>query len=368
MFKSSVVRRLSFLPVPTPGPLLHRGCFVLLVASLAAPAGAALSPGWQRVAMPAVSSYLELYIPQSLDTSHAAPLVVFLHGSSGTPEDYETYVAPAAEQAGCVLALPKSSNDLGWGFGNDNDIVDAAVSTVAGMLVVDTLRTSIAGHSAGGAYAYLLGYETPSGYNAVFSLSAPFYTVTAIEDPNYTAPIHMYYGSLDPNFTGGSEAQLRARWMSLGVPYEEDLELGYTHDTWPLSAMTAGFLFLTSHTYSSTPCVADGSHSCLLGRRYRVAVTWDNGQSNGTGTVAPASTDSSGIFWFFSPSNWELLVKLVDGCAVNQKVWVFASGTTNVAFTITVTDTVTQQVRTYSNPPGKAAGAIIDTSAFASCP
>ena len=48
--------------------------------------------------------------------------------------------------------------------------------------------------------------------------------------------------------------------------------------------------------------------------------------------------------------------------------WVFAAATTNVEYTITVTDTQEQQVKTYFNPLGTPAQPIQDTAAFATCP
>jgi len=72
--------------------------------------------------------------------------------------------------------------------------------------------------------------------------------------------------------------------------------------------------------------------------------------------------------WFFQPDNWELLVKVLDACQVNNRYWVFFAATTNVRFELTVTDTQTQMVKTYTNPLGQAANAITDTDAFATCP
>jgi len=61
-------------------------------------------------------------------------------------------------------------------------------------------------------------------------------------------------------------------------------------------------------------------------------------------------------------------VQLVDKCTVNDHFWVFYGGTTNVEFTLTVTDTQTSQTKSYFNPLGMPAAAITDTSAFAACP
>lgn len=61
-------------------------------------------------------------------------------------------------------------------------------------------------------------------------------------------------------------------------------------------------------------------------------------------------------------------MQLVDKCTVNDHFWVFYGGTTNVKFTLTVTDTQTSQTKSYFNPLGMPAAAITDTSAFAACP
>ncbi|MCP4658622.1 MAG: hypothetical protein GY856_24695 [bacterium] len=79
-------------------------------------------------------------------------------------------------------------------------------------------------------------------------------------------------------------------------------------------------------------------------------------------------SDDSGLLWFFDPDNWELLVKVLDGCAVNQRYWVFAAATTNVETTLEVTDSLSGQMKTYHNPLGTSAAAVTDTFAFATCP
>ena len=59
-----------------------------------------------------------------------------------------------------------------------------------------------------------------------------------------------------------------------------------------------------------------------------------------------------------------MLLKVVDGCTINQRFWVFAAATTNVQYTLTVTDTENGATRQYSNPLGRSSEAIIDTDAF----
>ena len=73
-------------------------------------------------------------------------------------------------------------------------------------------------------------------------------------------------------------------------------------------------------------------------------------------------------FLLFNPNNLDLLIQMLDGCAFNNNFWVFYAATTNVEFTVTVTDTTTNDTKTYFNPLGIPAPPILDTTAFATCP
>ncbi len=116
-------------------------------------------------------------------------------------------------------------------------------------------------------------------------------------------------------------------------------------------------------------CAEDSVTLCLNRGRFRVEVEWrDSRGGAGNGRVVPVSSADSGLFWFFSPENWEILVKVLDGCDINNRFWVFFAATTNVEFTVTVTDSFTGVTREYSNPLGRAADAVTDTAAFATCP
>ncbi len=129
-----------------------------------------------------------------------------------------------------------------------------------------------------------------------------------------------------------------------------------------------------SNTASATtptntgPCVADADTMCFNGGRFRVEMIWQfpNGQS-GTGKVVPL-TDNSGAFYFLNASNLEMLIKVLNACSIGNRFWVFFAATTNVQFTVTVTDTQTGNVKSYFNPQGTAALPVQDTNAFATCP
>jgi hypothetical protein len=81
---------------------------------------------------------------------------------------------------------------------------------------------------------------------------------------------------------------------------------------------------------------------------------------NGRGVVV---TSDTAYFWFFSANNVEVVIKIVDGRAVNGHYWVFYGALSDVEYTIRVTDNSTGAVKTYFNPAGTLAS-VADTSAF----
>jgi hypothetical protein len=108
---------------------------------------------------------------------------------------------------------------------------------------------------------------------------------------------------------------------------------------------------------------------CLTPNRFAVTSKWllPDG-TRGVGTVVPGSNSTSGLFWFFGADNWELLVKVLDGCALNNYKWVFAAATTNVHYQLAVTDVRAGVTKRYFNYFGQSAPAVTDTQAFATCP
>ena len=106
----------------------------------------------------------------------------------------------------------------------------------------------------------------------------------------------------------------------------------------------------------------------LNGERFAVVVEWRTAQGESGAAQLATRADDSAVLWFFSPDNWEMLVKLLDGCGVNGHFWLLAAATTNVELRMRVTDTVTGTVREYSSPLGASAAPVIDVEAFAACP
>ena len=83
--------------------------------------------------------------------------------------------------------------------------------------------------------------------------------------------------------------------------------------------------------------------------------------------IPVALTSDTGYLWFFQSSNVEIVVKVLNGCGINNRYWVFAGGLTDVNVDLIVTDYATGLVRAYTNPQKTPFQPIQDTSAFASC-
>jgi photosystem II stability/assembly factor-like uncharacterized protein len=137
-----------------------------------------------------------------------------------------------------------------------------------------------------------------------------------------------------------------------------------------LAAGPAGNLYVATEgglAVSPPPaaaCRANDTVLCLAGGRFALGVHWTLPDGTaGDAHVSPL-TNGSGGFWFFSPQSVELIVKMVDGRAVNGRYWLFGGALSDVAYTLTVTEVATGGVRTYSNPKGRLAS-FADTNAFA---
>jgi len=84
--------------------------------------------------------------------------------------------------------------------------------------------------------------------------------------------------------------------------------------------------------------------------------------------LRPHTTADSGVFWFFEPQNWELLVKVINGSAYDGHHWVFAGATSNLEFGLRVTDRYTDHARLYYNPKGQTPITLTEIGVFPDLP
>jgi hypothetical protein len=122
------------------------------------------------------------------------------------------------------------------------------------------------------------------------------------------------------------------------------------------------------------PCVENDNTLCLLDRRFQVDLSYrDFDGTTGLGRVLPNQRFFDGGGFGLAPFSVDLVapdvfVQMKDNCGTHESFGVTATGSTDVEYTLTVTDTQTGTSRGYFNPLGTAPDAIVDTEAFATCP
>jgi hypothetical protein len=120
---------------------------------------------------------------------------------------------------------------------------------------------------------------------------------------------------------------------------------------------------------STGSCVSDANTACLQSGRFEVKVDWQTATAAGNGQVmsfgGQRTQNDESVFWsFFSATNFEMGVKVLNGCGLTGKYWVFISGLTDQGWAVHVRDTQTGATRTYSNPVGQLSQTLADTSAL----
>jgi len=115
-------------------------------------------------------------------------------------------------------------------------------------------------------------------------------------------------------------------------------------------------------------CSQDLNTICLENARFRVHATYEDFEGNGGNAKMWSLTSDSGYATFFSDSNVEVFLKVLDACWLNDRFWVFAGGLTNVSVELQVEDTETGKVWHYSNPLGQSFATALDTdTSFTDC-
>ncbi len=189
-----------------------------------------------------------------------------------------------------------------------------------------------------------------------------------------SGPARRFVGVLDPAGIDARQVIPGGQSGVLGSPhYADQLPLWLTnghHDLVLEPGAVGDVETVEDFSPVGQPCVPDDTTLCFLDDRFRVTVDWRTGfGTSGPGRVVPVGGSArSGLFWFFAADNWEMLVKVLEGCEVNDRFWVFAASATSVEWTLTVEDTAAGEVAIYTNPLGRPSPAVTDTAAFATCP
>ena len=168
----------------------------------------------------------KLYVPGSY-AGQTVPLVVMLHGCTQNPDDFAvgTGMNELAEEYGCLVAYPAQSKQANasrcwnWFSAADQQRDQGEPSIIAGLTrdimaryAIDPSRVFVAGLSAGGAMAAIMGTQYPDLYAAVGVHSGlPFAAANDLPSalaamkgdfrthhkPNKSLPIIVFHGDRD---------------------------------------------------------------------------------------------------------------------------------------------------------------------------
>jgi hypothetical protein len=178
------------------------------------------------------------------------------------------------------------------------------------------------------------------------------FTVTDLANPS----LHPEYLS-GAAFCGGGDTGAFLR--SVALPPGETLEEFASAD---------GGGIATASSWEEThqaACVPNSTTSCLLNSRFQVRVSYKTTpfSPNLPATAVPV-TGETAFFWFYSPDNLEIFVKVLDGSALNSRYWVYYGSMTDVKYTIEIVDMVTLASKEYSSSASGPLCGAGDTNAF----
>ena len=183
-----------------------------------------------------------LVVPDSVDLSKPAPLVISFHGILIDSKDVMplyTRLSRSAKQHGFVLAYPNAINRA-WGImpekvKQDLAFFDALVERLSDDYKIDSDRVYVMGMSNGGYFAHLVGAERSETVAAVASHSGPLGLQTLLGgiDAKRKFPVLIAHGDKDPLFGISIARENRDKYEAEGheVEYVELEDVGHEWGT-----------------------------------------------------------------------------------------------------------------------------------------
>src|SRR5262245_23833526 len=126
-----------------------------------------------------------LYVPETAEAN--APLMVWLHGATGSGRAHLRAVLAAADRYGVILVAPDSRHHVTWdliaqrGFGPDIAFLDRVLDAVVDRVDADTGRMAVGGVSDGATYALSIGLSNGDVFPNVIAFSPGFLAVAQSE-------------------------------------------------------------------------------------------------------------------------------------------------------------------------------------------
>jgi len=175
---------------------------------------AALEPGERTEGEPSVGMHraaapdggererFTLYVPEWLDPGEPRPLIVALHGGSGSGRDFLWTWLREARSRGCLLLAPSSRGST-WSLQApplDTAQLRAMVEYVCESWAVDPGRVLLTGLSDGATFTLLAGLSEGAPYSHLAPVSGvlhPLHFATGNAARAEGKPIYLVHGALD---------------------------------------------------------------------------------------------------------------------------------------------------------------------------
>jgi phospholipase/carboxylesterase len=200
-----------------------------------------------------------LYIPEYYEPARKWPLVMALHGGSGTGRLFLWSWLRDVRSRGAILVAPTSVGNTWALIGDDPDTPNLAriLDSIRSGWNVDPARLLLTGMSDGGTFTYVTALKAESPFTHLAPVSAAFHPMLAqMADSGRTRrlPIHIVHGALDWMFPVAL-AQLAHRTLreaGADVTYREVADLSHTYPR-EMNAPILAWLDATSTTFPSRP-------------------------------------------------------------------------------------------------------------------
>lgn len=177
-----------------------------------------------------------LYVPETYSPDRALPLVVALHGGSGTGRQFLWSWLRDARSRGVILAAPTSVGGTWSLTGEDVDTPNIArmLDVIRANWAVDPRRLLLTGMSDGGTFSYVSGLDAGSPFTHLAPVSAAFHPLlAAMADGTRVRglPIHIVHGALDWMFPAAMAREAERVLTAAGadVTYREIDDLSHTY-------------------------------------------------------------------------------------------------------------------------------------------
>jgi phospholipase/carboxylesterase len=141
-----------------------------------------LAPGEQPLALnPANGRGGLIYVPKGLPADTPVPLIVLLHGATGSGKGITTRVGAMAlaDSRKAIVVAPDSRfrtwDAIDGGFGPDVAYLDSALTDLFARVAIDPKRVAVGGFSDGATYAISLGLINGDLFTHVLAFSPGFF-------------------------------------------------------------------------------------------------------------------------------------------------------------------------------------------------